>query len=72
MAVLSLVARTATKSVTSGNGTRRHDRPSVDRRTVPRAPTIQQTVGAGDAPAASGASAPVRCVSHVDPPSTDR
>src|SRR3954463_6783871 len=71
-AVSASPAVIAWRSTASGNGTRTHERPSVDRNTVPACPISQQTDGDGEDPAISGSGAPVTSFRHVGPPSADR
>src|SRR5262245_61762224 len=72
VAVLSSVARTEARSVTTGNGRRRQDRPSlVVRRTVPARPTSQQTDGDGEDPATGISFTPVDWEFQVLPPSLE-
>ena len=66
-------AVTATRSaVTSGEDSRRHDSPSVESRTTPVRPTIQQTEGAGEEAARRSTAVPVGCAFQVRPPSVER
>jgi hypothetical protein len=50
VAVFASVATTDVRSTECGNGTRRHDRPSADSRTIPAFPTSQQTDADGATP----------------------
>src|SRR4051812_40764025 len=65
-------ARTPLRSIASGNATRCHVRPSVDRATVPASPTIQHTVGDGAVPEESTARTPLDCACQFAPASTLR
>jgi hypothetical protein len=58
-AELASVAMTETRSTGCGNGIRRHERPSDDRRTTPSFPTSQQTDFDGAAPLDTMALTPV-------------
>src|SRR4051812_16028675 len=78
VAVRSSAARTETSAAVAGKATRRHVRPSVDSRTTPSCPTIQQIDAEGAEPAvnalnvnAAGNATPVGCSSQVAPPSVE-
>src|SRR5438477_11482233 len=71
-AVRASAARTDTRSVVSGNGTRRHVRPSSESITTPPRPTSQHTVAAGAAPAVKSAATPVGTGSQLEPPLVER
>ena len=71
-AVAASVARTADKSVISGNATRRQLRPSIVSSTTPPRPTTQHTDVDGAAPAVSSPTMPVGTASQLVPPLVER
>src|SRR5262249_10813908 len=72
VAFAASAARTAARSIASGDATRCQVRPSGVSTTTPGGLTSQQTVGDGAAPAVSVAPTPVASACHVAPPSIDR